>query len=214
MIQSKQAYLEELHKELKKLPNCEELLREYDLHLSEMLADLIEIEGLEEKEAMGKIVLRFGAPKDIAACYKENLDITPTKMKWTFISVNLFFFISGISLTVMYNLLPFPFISILWNILTSIPTLLILLYMFFWVLLGYEIGKEFGLGGRKLLRNTFYFSLIPNLVLMLLVIFRVVPESWFGPLLTPSFIAICIVCTLILFPISYAAYRWGTIRSI
>lgn len=214
MIQSKYDYLFALKKGLKDTANAEELLQEFELHISEMLDDLKVTEGLDEIEAMEKIVERLGSPEQIAELYQQEVDVTPSKIQWTFISVNLLFFIGGICLTIVYNLLPAPLISEIWTILTSITSVLIILYMFFWVLLGYEIGKEFGLGGKKLLLKTFYIALVPNLTLMALVVLRVMPFQWFDPLLTPSFIAICILCTTFLYPISYAGFRWGTIRSI
>jgi cytochrome b subunit of formate dehydrogenase len=214
MTPSKNAYLYELKRELVNNPQCEELLTEVESHISEMLLELMEYEGLKEDDAMVKVVNRIGSPENLAKSYKQEMDLTPKKIQWTFISVNILFFISGIFLTAFYNVLSIPFLSMIWSILTSITTILILLYMLFWVLLGYEIGKEFGLGGKLLLKKTFYFALVPNLILMALVVFQLVPASWFDPLLSPSFIVICILCTTMLYPISYAAFRWGTLRSI
>lgn len=214
MIPSKSVFLQELERELKAISNKEEVLKECDMHLTEMLLDLQETNPLlTEEDAMKTVFERFGSPESIAACYLKELDVTPKRMKWTFITVNLLLFLGGICLTVSYNLLP-AFVSSFWDVLTNLTTLIIFLYMAFWVLLGYEIGKEFGLGGKALLMKTFYFSLLPNLALMTLVLLGIIPFNWFGSLLTPGFITVCIFCTIILFPISYAAYRWGAIRSI
>lgn len=79
----------------------------------------------------------------------------------------------------------------------------------FWALLGYEIGKGFGHNGRVLLNKTFLLSLIPNLILMVLTVFQIIPHSWFAPLLTKTFIIACIIFTIILYPISWIGYRWG-----
>lgn len=214
MIQTKYDYLSALKEGLKNNQNAEELLQEFELHISEMLNELKVTEELSEAEAMAKVIERLGTPEYLAKAYKLEFDVTPAKIQWTFISVNLLFFIGGICLTIIYNQIPVPIIEELWMILTSITSILIILYMFFWVLLGYEIGKEFGLGGKKLLLKTFYISLVPNLILMALIVFRIMPFQWFDPLLTSSFIAVCILCTIFLYPISYAGYRWGTNRSI
>jgi hypothetical protein len=214
MIQSKQDYINDLSKELKNHPNLEELLGEIDLHISEMIEDLCLNNGLDEKSAIVEVQSRFGTPREVAGIYQKELDLTPKKTQWTFIAVNVLFFVGGIILTVLYHLIPFPLINKTWSFLTGIPVIIMLLYMGFWAMLGYEIGKEFGYGGKKLLLKTFYISLFPNLLLMVLVLFRIVPTTWFDPLLSPPFIATCILGTAVLYPISYASFRWGTIKSV
>ncbi|MCM2533169.1 hypothetical protein NDK43_13145 [Neobacillus pocheonensis] len=102
----------------------------------------------------------------------------------------------------------------IWSHLTSIPTLIALLYLFFWALLGYEIGKGFGHSGRRLLKKTFLLSLIPNILLMVLTVLRIIPHAWFDPLLTDQFVIACIIFTIILYPISWLGYRWGKKASI
>ncbi|WP_078553837.1 HAAS signaling domain-containing protein [Bacillus alkalicellulosilyticus] len=214
MIQSKADYLQALEKELGRVTDRKELLRELELHITEMVDDLFRHDGLEEKEAMRTVIERFGVPKQVALSYQDELKLTPTKVKWTFITVNVIFFLGGICLTLLYNYNLVPVVSQVWIVLTSITAVLILLYMFFWVFLGYEIGKEFGLTGKRLLRKTFTIALVPNLLLMGLVVFRIMPHGWFDPLLSPSFIVTCIVCTIVLYPCCYAGFRWGTFRSI
>ncbi|MFT8320454.1 MAG: hypothetical protein ABF649_06065 [Bacillus sp. (in: firmicutes)] len=214
MIASKQEYLVLLHKRLKHNDNQDEIVLEYDLHLSELLEDIYMEKQLEEKEAMAIVLERFGEPEEIAQLYAEEQTVTANKTKWIFFFGNLVFFTGGICLTIFYHYLSFPLIRKLWAFLVSIPFYLIVLYLFFWLLLGYEVGKEFGLGGKKLLKKTFYISLAPNLLLMMLVIFRIVPSTVFDPLLTPDFILICIVATFFLYPISILGFRFGTTRSI
>lgn len=211
MIQSKQDYLLVLKKKLKTVVKSDEIIQEFDQHITEILDELT---ALNETEAMEKVIERVGTAEQVAALYQQELDVTPNKIQWAFISINLLFFVGGICLTVVYHFIPIPTIDQLWRSLTSISSVLIILYMIFWALLGYEIGKEFGLGGKVLLGKTFYITLVPNLILMALVVFRIVPVEWFQPLLTPSFIIICILCTVLLYPISYASFRWGTKQSI
>jgi hypothetical protein len=214
MIQSKQDYLYAIQKTIGKHPEAGEILNELELHLNELLSHFVLSEGLNEKEAMKKIIEQVGPPQQLAALYEQELRVTPSKTTWTFIAVNLFFFVAGVLLTVAYHIYPDSFVPRIWSFLTSIQSLLIILYMFFWAVLGYEIGKEFGISGKPLLRRTFYFSLVPNLTLMALVLFKIVPHYWFAPLLTPTFIGVCILCTILLFPISIAGFKWGISRSI
>lgn len=213
MIKSKQEYLNTLKKELG-TSNSKEILQEIDLHLTEVLNDIYAYEGLREKEAMAQLIERVGPPKELGAIYQRELSVTPVKTQWTFLLVNLLFFVGGIGITTLYHHLSFPAINNTWNFLTSISSILMALYMIFWGLLGYEIGKEFGLGGTTLLVKTFYFSLIPNIILMGLIIFKLIPHNWFDPLLTQSFILSCILGTLLLYPVSYAGFRWGINRSV
>ncbi|MFA9560565.1 hypothetical protein ACERII_25010 [Evansella sp. AB-rgal1] len=214
MIPSKSAYLNILKKELNNSANSAELLQEINLHLTELLEDITSSTNKKEEEAMAELIERVGTPSELASLYMEELQITPKKTQWTFISVNLLFFIFGITLTAIYHLVSFPFANQVWTFLTSFPSLIMILYMLFWGLLGYEIGKEFGFSGKNLLYKTFYITLVPNLLLMGLVVFRIIPLGWFDPLLTQPFIVACILCTIILYPISYAGYRWGIIHSV
>ncbi|MDG5786758.1 hypothetical protein QA612_04585 [Evansella sp. AB-P1] len=214
MILSKQGYLDKLKKELKKTPDSDEIVHEMDVHLSDVLTEIYTIENVSEKEAMKKLIDRVGTPREVASYYHQELQITPAKTQWTFIGINLFFFVMGVTLTAFYQFTPSHIGNQIWLFLTSIPMIIMLLYMFFWLLLGYEIGKEFGYAGKGLLFKTFYFTLVPNLLLMTLVVFRIIPLGWFDPLLSQPFIYACIACTILLYPISYSGYRWGIRRSI
>lgn len=214
MIQSKAEYLRTLQAQLKKGPETDDIIQEFDMIITDMLAELQETKGVHEKEAMNEIARTIGSPDQVAAMYMQELGITPVRTQWTFIFVNVLFFVAGIFLTLFYHVLPIPFIERIWHFLTSISGIIMLLYMVFWGLVGYEIGKEFGFNGKPLLAKTFYAALIPNLVLMGLVVFRIIPFSWFDPLLTPSFIGACIGGTILLYPISYTAFRWGIAQSV
>ena len=136
------------------------------------------------------------------------------KTQWVFILANLIFFVGGTILTLVHNLFDFPFIDMAWKSLTSIPAVIILLYLFFWALLGYEIGKGFGHKGRRLMKKTFILSILPNIILMNLTLFKLIPHDWFQPLLSPAFIFICILFTALLYPICWVGYRWGKKASI
>jgi hypothetical protein len=214
MIQSKEEFLRILQKELKFSPQTEELLQEFEAILTDMISEICLEEAVSEETAMEKVIERLGNPMEVAAAYKQEFNITPGKTQLTFIMVNVLFFMGGITLTLLYHLNLFNGIGRLWDFLTSIPFVIFIIYMFFWAFLGYEIGKEFGMSGKKLLHKTFYISLIPNLTLMALVLFRIIPTDWFQPLLTPAFIVACVVGTLLLLPICYISFRWGISRSI
>ncbi len=213
MIQLKTDFLTQLDRQLGMHPEKEQILAEYDSHLTEMLDELSIIDQQEE-DILPEIYSRLGTPEEIAESWREELSLTPQKTQWLFIAANLVFFAGGSILTLVHNLFDFPLIDLAWKSLTSIPAVIIMLYLVFWALLGYEIGKGFGHKGRRLMRRTFILSIVPNLLLMNLTLFKLIPHHWFQPLLSPQFIIICILFTTLLYPICWIGYRWGKKASI
>ncbi|EKN70702.1 integral inner membrane protein [Neobacillus bataviensis LMG 21833] len=212
MERQKNKFLEELAKGLGNHQDKEDILLEYESHIDEILIESYDCPN--EEEVFERIVSRLGTPEEIAELWKEELSVTPSNMKWLFILLNILFFGGGSLLTLAHNLFQWEWLNTMWSYLTAIPTLIAFLYMFFWALLGYEIGRGFGHGGRRLLKKTFLLSLIPNLILMFLTVFEIIPHSWFAPLLTKTFIIACIIFTIFLYPISWIGYRWGRKASI
>lgn len=212
MEQPKNRFLEELAVGLGNHQDVDSILREYETHIEEILIESFDCEN--EEAVMERIVARLGSPKEIAEMWREELSVTPSNMKWLFILLNIFFFGGGSLLTLVHNLFEWEWASFVWSHLTAIPSLIAIFYLFFWALLGYEIGKGFGHGGRALLKKTFLLSLIPNILLMVLTVFEIIPHSWFAPLLTKTFILACILFTIILYPISVIGYLWGKKASV
>lgn len=212
MERQKSRFLAELSEELGYHQDKGNILLDCEVHIDELLIELFDCE--DEDMVMEKLVTRLGSPKEIAEMWREELSVTPSNMKWLFILLNILFFGGGSLLTLFHNLYEWEWLTAVWRHLTAIPTLIAFIYMFFWALLGYEIGKGFGHGGRNLLKKTFLMSLIPNLLLMVLTVFEIIPHSWFAPLLSKTFITACIIFTLFLYPISLIGYRWGKKASI
>lgn len=208
----KNRFLAELAKGLKNHHDKNQILLEYETHIDEIIMEAIDCNN--EAELMERITTRLGTPEEIAQLWDDELSVTPSKMKWLFIVINILFFGGGSLLTLVHNLYEWKWMSTIWNHLTKIPIIIAIVYMFFWTLLGYEIGKGFGHGGRKLLNKTFFAALIPNLTLMVLTVLEIVPHSWFAPLLTRTFIIACILFTIILYPVTWVGYRWGKKASI
>ncbi|WP_251554124.1 DUF1700 domain-containing protein [Neobacillus muris] len=212
MERPKSKFLKELAKGLGNHQEKDSILREYEIHIDEIFMESQDCTN--EEELMERILSRLGSPDEIAQMWKEELSVTPSNMKWLFILLNIIFFCGGSLFTLVHNLYKWEWLTKLWNYVTAIPTLIAFLYLFFWALLGYEIGRGFGHGGRRLLRTTFLLSLIPNLVLMVLTVFEIIPHGWFAPLLTRTFIIACILFTVVLYPVSWLGYRWGRKASI
>jgi hypothetical protein len=212
MIQFKTEFLRQLDLHLGKHPEKEQILFEYESHIIEMLADMDDM--ADEDSMMSELYDRLGNPEEIAVSWREELSLTPKKTQWLFILANLVFFVGGSLLTLLHNVFDSAWIDWVWDSLTSIPSVIILVYLAFWALLGYEIGKGFGHRGRSLMRKTFILSILPNILLMNLTLFEVIPHGWFQPLLSSEFIIKCILFTALLYPICWAGFKWGKKASV
>lgn len=210
MTTGEDRFLQELNHVLGAHPDKEQIIAEYRSHIYEVLQEELKA-GNESYEL---IVDRLGTPQEIASLWAEEAKVTPKRMQLLFVILNILIFLGGIALTVAYNVFQLEWIEVLWERITAVPSIIIMVYMIFWGLLGYEIGKEFGSGGHKILRRTFTYAVIPNLVLMYLIVFKLIPHEWFQPLLTGPFIFVCILLTLVLYPISWIGYRWGRKASL
>lgn len=210
MNDGSQQFLQELADEIGKHPQKSAIIQEYEVHIMELMYE----EQIPKESLYKVLVSRLGTPQEIAEVWKEETSITPKKTQWLFVFLNLTLFLGGGLLTFGYNTFDWEWIDTLWNRLTNGSVIIMLIYILFWGLLGYEIGKEFGHSGRKLLIKTFLISIIPNLVLMYLIIFKQIPVDWFGSLLNIPFIVTSVVLTGILYPVSWLGYRWGRKRSI
>lgn len=210
MIQYKSEFLSQLDRHLGKHPEKEQIMFEYDTHITEMLEDIM----VAKEDIMSELYNRLGSPEEIAASWREELSLTPKKTQWLFIIANLVFFVGGSVLTLVHNVFDFSWIDLVWKSLTSIPSVIILIYLIFWAMLGYEIGKGFGHGGRSLMKKTFMLSILPNILLMNLTLFEIIPHGWFQPLLNSAFIIKCILLTALLYPICWVGYRWGKKASV
>lgn len=212
MERPKSRFLNQLEKGLGNHPDKKDILLEYEVHIDEILIESYDCQ--DDEAVMERIISRLGSPDEIVEMWRDELSVTPSNMKWLFILLNILFFGGGSLLTLAHNLFQWGWLAAIWGYLTSIPTLISFLYLFFWALLGYEIGKGFGHGGKSLLRKTFLLSLIPNLLLMILTVFRIIPHDWFDPLLTKPFMVSCIIFTVILYPVCWIGYKWGKKASI
>jgi len=202
MNEAEQQFIQELATELGNYPEKEHIVAEYKLHVYELTKE-------NGKVSYDELIRQLGTPREIAKVWRQETGVTPKKIQWLFVLLNISIFIGGTLLTVSYHIFQWKWVLQLWNGLTEIPFLLMVIYVLFWGLLGYEIGKEFGHRGKRLLKNTFLIAVIPNIVLMYLIVFKILPYEWFGSLINVPFIIVCILFTAILYPVSLIGYRWG-----
>src|SRR5699024_7308405 len=204
MSDGEQEFIRELTKRIRRHKLKEEIILEYEHHIYEMKEEL-EKENITYEE----IVRQLGTPEDIADMWQVEMKSNPNKMQWLFVVVNVSIFLLGVIFTVSYHLFDFQWLANLWSSLTRMPVMIMIVYLLFWALLGYEIGREFGHRGRRLLQRTFFICILPNLLFMYLIVFKILPYEWFDPLLDLPFIILCIVFTALLYPVSMLGYRWG-----
>lgn len=210
MIGASERFLSELSVELGRLEARADILAEYESHLYELEAARL----LDGADAYDVIVRELGSPRKIAEMWRQELGVTPRRLQGLFVGLNVFIFAGGALFVFLYHRFAFTWVDWLWDVVTSVPFLLVGAYALFWGLVGYEIGRAFGHGGKVILRRTYGVAMIPNIVLMYVVVFRIIPRAWFGDLLSVSFIAICIVATALLYPVAFLGYRWGKKVSI
>jgi|SRR5690625_13824 len=205
MKDGQQRFIRELTKEIGNHTDQADIIAEYELHVYELVKEL----SIDEENSYEAIVKRLGTPREISKAWKQEVGMTPRKTQWLFILCNLAIFIGGTILTICYNFFDWIWLEQVWFALTDVSFIIMLIYLLFWGLLGYEIGKEFGHRGYRLLKRTFVISIVPNLLLMYLIVFKVLPYEWFQPLLNFPFIVTAMFFTGLLYPVSWLGYRWG-----
>lgn len=205
-----QQFIKELKREIGNHPNKSDIIAEYELHIYELLQE----DPVIAENVYDELVKRLGSPVEIAKVWKQETGVTPRKTQWLFILVNILIFIGGTLLTIGFNVFQWNWLETLWSGLTEVSFMMMLVYLLFWGLLGYEFGKEFGHRGYRLLQRTFLLAVIPNFALMYLVVLKLIPYEWFGSLFSTPFIVLCIFFTIILYPVSMLGYRWGKKVSI
>ncbi|MGM0877236.1 MAG: HAAS signaling domain-containing protein [Bacillota bacterium] len=207
MIPSKEHFLQVLKQSLPKTVNKADVIREYELHIEEKMFDQPHLK-IED------VLDQLGDPVEIAKQYGDVEPIAKSFVSRNFVFCNLMFFLIGGLLTVCYHVFEDSILSEAWGLLAQIPLTIVIVYTVFWMVLGFEIGREYGLLGKELFSKTVFISLVPNILLMIMTLFHFIPVNWFQPILTPAFIAICVIMTFLIYPISKVFYYIGVYRSV
>lgn len=211
MITIKEEYLEKVKKALGDQPNASEICDEISSHIAEAANEKM-LAGVNELEAHTAVLDELGEPSELANCFCLPSD---KKQKTIyFILLNWCFFLGGILLTVGHHVLHHWGIHYLWMVLENLSLLLLLSYSVYWVYVGFYIGKQFGPNGKRVVNRTIFHALIPNFVLMMLVLFDLIPRSLFSTLLSPTFLIICVIATILFYPIGKIAYKFGILQGL
>jgi hypothetical protein len=212
MKHKKEAYLHVLYQLLPAQLNRDEIVRELSLHIDDAVEDLLR-QGFTQKEAMLHTLAKLGEPKAVALRYYEWERSSPERSGTALILLNTLFFLVGVGMFVAQAYLPLHQQQAFWHLVTTHREALLVGYSCFWLGCGYILGKRYGFSLRKSLRKLIHRPLLLNYALMLLVLFRIVPSEWFGPILTNDYVFLCVITTLCLSSLFALGYRFG-IRSI
>lgn len=213
MIRSKEAYMKQLEREMYAHPDNDVIMAELTVHIDEKMSYLLK-KDLPEEEAIQIIIEQFGHPSELAVQFGGVSTKSPTIAKVVFVLCNSFLFFLGACITFGYHLVNAQVFQIYWEALAHNSWLILFMYTGYWVLIGYQIGKEFGEKGKRLLSDTISLAIAPNLFLMLAVLFGLFPVQWFSPLLTTSFIGACIGVTFLFYPLSQIGYYFGRHQAV
>jgi hypothetical protein len=210
MNQEAERFLRELEEALANDSHRHEILAEYRQHILEMLAE----HSPAEMKTYDFLVSRLGSPKELAKMWKEEKSVTPKKMQYLFVILNIGLFVSGALFIAGFYVFDWEWLDYLFRIVTESAVLLILIYLFFWGLLGYEIGKAFGARGDRILNRTFIVCLIPNLVVVYLIIFYFLLPGLPRSVSEGSLLILTALCTGVLYPVSRLGCLWGKKASV
>ncbi|WP_226670417.1 DUF1700 domain-containing protein [Metabacillus litoralis] len=207
MTRSKQQFLDTLKKSLPETVNKDEVVFEYELHINEKLHDRVDL-------TIDEIIEQLGDPFEIAKLYVEVEPIKQSFVSRNFVFCNFMFFFIGSLLTLCYHVFEDSIFSEAWGLLARIPLTIVIVYTFFWMILGFEIGREYGVLGKKIFSKTVFISIVPNVLLMVMTLLHFIPNHWFQPILTSEFVVLCVVMTFLIYPISKLFYYIGVYRSV
>ncbi|HET7578826.1 MAG TPA: permease prefix domain 1-containing protein [Bacillales bacterium] len=213
MTPEKQRYLEELKKALGAEGQAEAVVKEINSHIEERMHDRM-VFGIKEEEALDEALQSLGSPRKLAKALMEGEASNRHTMRNVFIACNYLFFLGGTMLMIFSQILTLPIVHTVWESLTGVSGLILACYTGYWFYLGYEVGKQFGPNGKSLMNRTVLMSLIPNVLLMFLTLFRFIPQHLFNSMLTPEFVTVCVVATVFFYPISKAAYKIGVVHGV
>lgn len=201
----KQDYLQELKLALQNHPEMEDILNEISTHIEDGIKDKMLI-GVPEKAATEQVLHHMGNPLELGKSFMR----PPSSRKMIhLILLNWAFFVCGLFITISYHFSDFRIVNHTWTYLSHKSHSILLLYSMYWIYLGYTIGKQYGPSGKKMVNKTMIWASIPNMVLMFITLFNVIPSDIFSPLLNPVFIVFCVIATVLFYPLSKLAFKIG-----
>lgn len=199
MNEEAQRYINELQTELSDQKDYQAIVADYEAHIYEMLQH----EHIPPNEVYETLVEQLGSPTAVAKIWRQETGITPRKTQWLFVLLNIAIFVGGTVLLICLHLFGWKWLIHVWDTVANIPIFIFGLYAIFWSLLGYEMGKEFGHRGKRLLQRTFVIAIIPNMLFMYIILSHLLQIK--------TLMMFMVICTLtsMLYPVTFFGYYWG-----
>jgi len=206
----KQDYLHDLKLALQNHPDKENILYEITTHIEDAIKDKMLI-GISEKVATVEVLHSMGNPIELGKSFMQPSRSINIKH---LILLNWAFFGCGMFITLGNQLSDWTIVNHTWTYLTHKSHFILFLYSMYWIYLGYSVGKHYGPNGKKLVNKTMMWAYIPNMVLMFITLFNVIPGDIFSPLLNPVFMMVCVIATFLFYPLSKFAFKIGIIYGL
>ncbi|MGV3466771.1 MAG: hypothetical protein ACO1OT_15965 [Heyndrickxia sp.] len=201
----KQDYLRNLKLSLQNHPEMVDILNEISVHIEDSIRDKMLI-GISERAATEEVLQNMGNPIELGKSFlppPRSINIIHLVL------LNWAFFVCGLFITLGNQFSDWTIVNHIWTYLTHHSHFILLLYSIYWIYLGYTVGKHYGPNGKKLVEKTMMWAYIPNMILMFITLFNIIPSDIFSPLLNPVFMVICVITTVLFYPISKLAFKIG-----
>lgn len=211
MLIMKMEYLEKVKKALGSYQNSLEAYNEIFSHIEEAAKEKM-LTGICEHDAYKAVFHELGDPIELVRSFYPTSEKSQKPIY--FILLNWCFFFIGSFLTVGHRVFDFWLIHNTWMVLENLSLLLLLSYSFYWFYLGFVFGKQFGPKGKRIVNRMILWSLLPNFILMTLVLLNILPKDYFATLLSPMFLLLCVITTMLYYPISQLAYKFGIVNGL
>lgn len=202
-------YLQEVCSHLPSYVDRERVRADLGSHLEEVIYEL-EAEGMNEAKALKAALHRMGNPREVAQAYRTARPFSASEISCLLFIENGLLFMAGAVLVMMQAKVDSgELLGALYGFLTANKEWILLGYALCWLLAGYVMGRKYGVQAERNIKAVIRFPLILNYLFMLLVLYKLIPPTWFQSLLSTPFVMLCIMGTLMFGKLARIGCGWG-----